>query len=291
MTDARAVWLNPYLSVQRTYDAQILHALMSANTSASKAVAKLRGTTGIGSVVRSAQLSQIQVALHTVIADMFKQVNQTIQAGQHAAAAAVLGASFDWDTLLLNNVYTTTAERRIARANLIGQAPHAIEALIMRLRKGGYPLSQQIYQTRAIADGWLDNAINNAIGRGASWKELAADVKQFINPQTPGGVSYAANRLARTEINNAYHAVSIDHASGSPWVTSMTWRLSNSHPRPDICNTYGNKSFAVDAVPAKPHPQCFCYVVPDVLSEAQFLAAWRRGEYDDYLAATYGKAA
>lgn len=290
--NARDVWLTPYLKLQQAYDVKIANALLSSANSAAAVVKKLAGKQGIGATVRQDQLTQAQSALHSVLATMFKAVQNTIQAGQHSAAAQALSSGFDWDADLLQNVYKTETERNVMRNNLIAAAPYNIEALIIRLRKGGLPLSQQVYKTEALAKGWLNNSINDAVGRGASWKELSNEVKKFINPSVQGGVSYAANRLARTEINNAYHAVAQQDMANKPWVTDVDWELSKSHPRPDVCNAYAQASpYVPDAVPAKPHPQCFCYIVPRVVSNQEFLQGYRNGLYDSYLKATYHIAA
>lgn len=290
--DARLVWLTPYLSLQNSYDSQVIRVLQSAATSAAKEIRKLASKSGIGAIVRRAQLTQIETVLHQVMQQLFLDIGNVTAAGQQAAAARALSAGFDWDSILLHSIYGNNVQQReTMRRNLIAQAPRNIQALIVRLRQGGFPLSQQVYRSNALAQGWVNAAINDALGRGASWNELARDVRQFIDPATPGGASYAARRLARTEINNAYHAVAVEDMASKPWVRQVEWRLSNSHPHLDICNVLASKKYSPADVPAKPHPQCFCYVVPVLLSSAQFLAAWRAGRYDDYLAASYGKAA
>lgn len=290
--DPRNVWLIPYLALQSSYDSQIIRALQDAATSAAKAIRKLAGKPGIGATVRRAQLTQIETVLHQVMEQLFKDVGDITAAGQQAASVRALSAGFDWDHILLQSIYGNDIQQREAmRRNLIAQAPRNIEALIIRLRRGGVPLSQQVYRSRALSQGWVNAAINNALGRGASWSELSNDVRRFIDPATPGGASYAAKRLARTEINNAYHAVAIQDMTAKPWVHSVEWRLSSSHPRPDACNAYAAKRYAPADVPPKPHPQCFCYIVPVLMSSSQFVKAWQSGAYDTYLTATYGKAA
>lgn len=290
--DPRNVWLIPYLALQSSYDSQIIRALQDAAASAAKAIRKLAGKPGIGATVRRAQLTQIETVLHQVMEQLFKDVGDITAAGQQAASVRALSAGFDWDHILLQSIYGNDIQQREAmRRNLIAQAPRNIEALIIRLRRGGVPLSQQVYKSRSLSQGWVNAAINNALGRGASWSELSNDVRRFIDPTTPGGASYAAKRLARTEINNAYHAVAIQDMTAKPWVNSVEWRLSNSHPRPDLCNAYAAKRYSPADVPPKPHPQCFCYIVPVLMSSSQFVKAWQSGAYDTYLTATYGKAA
>lgn len=288
MADARAVWLIPYISLQTQYDRLLIKELQQSADSSRKAVRKLAGRSGIGAVVRREQLTAAEVALREVLRQMFQSIGATVLAGQQEASITALESGFDWDQDLLKNIYgSDKAKRAQMLKSLLATAPHNVDALIMRHRKGGLPLSAQVYNTAALADGWLNRTINSAIGRGANWKELQQDVLQFINPNTPGGASYAAKRLARTEINAAYHAVSIENSKDKPWVKTMTWNLSRSHPHTDICNLLAQSKYAPDDVPAKPHPQCFCYVTPDLLTQKIFIKNLQAGQYDQYIAAHY----
>jgi hypothetical protein len=77
-------------------------------------------------------------------------------------------------------------------------------------------------------------------------------------------------RLARTELNNAFHLSQIYSFYDRPYILGVKWNLSESHPRPDECNEYaqgdhvgmGSGVFRVQDTPAKPHPNCFCYLTP-----------------------------
>lgn len=114
-------------------------------------------------------------------------------------------------------------------------------------------------------------------------RKIAQDVERYIKPTTPGGTHYAALRVARTEMNNAFHDTARQEAKGSPWTQSMQWHLSGRHPEPDECNEYadtdkhalGKGAFPVDDVPDKPHPQCLCFVTPNLPSPAQAVAMLR----------------
>jgi hypothetical protein len=292
MPTAKSVWLTPYLQTQQTYDALIAKALSSAAASAAQAVKNLAGKQGIGATVRAAQLTQAQTALHKVMAAMFKSIGDTVRTGQHAAAVQALSAGFSWDETLLKTVFKNAGQRAAMERALVAAAPFNVEALIIKLRGAGLPLSSQVYKTESLANGWIYKTIDNAIGRGASWNELATEVRQFIDPNTQGGVAYAAKRLARTEINNAYHAVAVDNVADKPWVDQVDWNLSKSHPAQDVCDLLAHRGpYSKTAVPAKPHPQCFCYIVPVLKSQEQFLQEFNSGLYDSYLNAHYAVAA
>jgi hypothetical protein len=166
--------------------------------------------------------------------------------------------------------------------------------MLTRLTKSKIPLSRRVYKSGAMASGALDRQINSALARGASAKELADGVRKSINPSTLGGVSYAAMRLARSEINNAFHVMSIENAQEVPWTDEMEWHLSKVHKKnpSDECERYAKKkTYPADKVPLKPHPQCMCYVTPKSVGWKDFKSELKSGKYDDYFEKKYGMPA
>ena len=92
--------------------------------------------------------------------------------------------------------------------------------------------------------------------------------------------SYAARRLARTEITAAAGRATINAAAANPFVNKIQWRLSASHPKIDICDDYahggpnGDGVYAIDQVPDyPPHPQCLCALLPVVAEDTADLVA------------------
>ncbi len=83
---------------------------------------------------------------------------------------------------------------------------------------------------------------------------------------------YFLKRVARTEAANAFHLAQIKATEDDPYVIGYQWRLSSSHPRPDICDWYASVDFGLgkgvwpkDRVPRKKaHPHCMCYLLPKV---------------------------
>jgi hypothetical protein len=141
----------------------------------------------------------------------------------------------------------------------------------------------------------VDKEIQRALALQLSHEQLAKRVKALVNPRVPGGISYAAERLARTEINNAFHTSQIARREGEPWTEGMKWHLSGSHPRPDACNDYASRSnfsgggpgvFKPGTVPGKPHPNCLCYVTTVTISEDEFIDGFLGGRFDRYVDTT-----
>lgn len=175
------------------------------------------------------------------------------------------------------------------------RAVAGVEAAIQRLSTSAIPLSEQVYKTNALAKGWVDRAVTVGLAQGLSADQLAAKVRSMINPDVAGGVSYASKRLARTEINNAFHASSVARLKASPWTESVKWNLSGSHTDPDVCNEYaqndnmgiGEGLWPPEAVPNKPHPQCLCFITAELPTDEQWVDNYLNGNYDKWLDETY----
>lgn len=281
-------WLLRYLVIQAQFDKKLDKILLEAAQDAAAAAKKLEAKPGIGAAVRRAQIAGAKGAIAKVLSDMWRQIGNMIRAGRFEAQAEALNATFDWDEVLLKRVYPEKAKLDAMRKYLLASADKNVDAMITRVLKTQKPLSAKVYRASALAKGQLDRAINSALARGASTDEIVKVVREFIRPDVPGGVTYAARRLARTEINNAYHAQSIEAQQGKPWVMAMEWHLSKSHRVPDLCNVYAKvKEYPVDQVPDKPHPQCFCYVIPKTVSPEDFEKQFLAGAYRTWVESNY----
>lgn len=284
----------PILRITARNDAEIRRLLEKTAQAAESDIARLAGT-GPGAILRRGQLQLANRALKKTLSNLWKDVGDTIRAGKLDAVVATLDASFTWDEPFFIRAGFSAQKRKSMRQSLLAMSERNIERMLRRFSTTQIPLSKQVYRTNSLTNGWVDNLINRAIGRGLSAKELAKEVRQFINPSVQGGVSYAALRLARTEINNASHATAIAQATEKPWSMGMHWHLSTSHPKRDECDDLAKEDgaglgagiFPPGDVPLKPHPQCFCYVTPEVVGEDEFLKHLIAGDYDDFLSSTF----
>jgi hypothetical protein len=83
---------------------------------------------------------------------------------------------------------------------------------------------------------------------------------------------YNLKRIARTEMSTAMHRAVIASTEADSDIIGYQWRLSSSHPRPDICDYYasvemglGKGVWSKEAVPdEKAHPHCMCLLIPRV---------------------------
>ncbi len=96
---------------------------------------------------------------------------------------------------------------------------------------------------------------------------------------------YEVGRIVRTEGMRAFARASLDRMRSTPGVYAYEWRLSPSHPEPDICDVFaradlhglGPGCYPVGQGPVAPaHPNCTCVMVPKISPES--IRAARRGE-------------
>lgn len=285
-TPARDPAFRAYLLVQRKFDAELAAALEAAARDIERKLRVLRVTPGIGATVRASQLRVTLAAIHEELADLWgNDVTRNVMRGSQAAAKAAESAI----ETLSRTVYASLPERDAEALirSLRASSRAGIQAAYARVPRA---LSAAVYRNQAVSRGIIDGLIRQGLIQGLSAKELAREVYRYVSPTTPGGASYAAMRLARTEINNAFHEQQIKTAH-APGVKAVKWNLSGSHPKPDVCNQYAEEDHAdmgagvyrVGDVPGKPHPHCFCYLTYVTLTPKQFAAAMEAGDFDDEL--------
>lgn len=267
----------------------MLRILQSSSNHIEGELRRLAARSGIGAGIRAEQLALTQAAIHRETARMWAALGDQIEAGRAEAAAAAVDSMYP--SSLLKKVMPAKDYDYLLRSAK-ATAARSIETVEARQTLSRIPLAESVWNTQHLTDGKIDTLINDALARGASAAELAADVRAYVRPDTRGGIRYAATRLGRTEINNAFHATQIQEAVKTPWTLRVKWNLSGSHPRPDECNEYADSTHVEgwDAgewrpheVPAKPHPNCLCFTTPVTDSEDEFIRKFQSGEYDTFL--------
>lgn len=282
----RANWLNRYMDIEQATERSISVALSDAMTDID---ARLQGidSDNLSSNVRRIQYNLALRAIRRILGELFGETANIIRDDRkHAAVAAVEAGVYD-DRDILRAIFPDDGDRERYIASLKATAERNVQNTIIRIIKTERPLSKRVYKSQAFANGLVYRKINNGLARGSSAANIAKDVRDLINPNTKGGVAYAAKRLGRTELNNAFHAQSLAQNQDKPWVDHVNWYLSKSHKyegKPCLCETYARqKRFDKWNVPLKPHPQCYCYTAPVVVDEISFMQNLQIGMYDSYL--------
>jgi len=138
------------------------------------------------------------------------------------------------------------------------------------------------------------------VARGADGEPLPGQPKRIvtITPNPPGYArlldnrrpfagSYAARRLARTEISRAFAEATRRAAERNPFVRGLRWVISNNHPDPDTCDDYaahdegmGRGVYPVRDFPAMPeHPHCRCTAAPAPVADPDDVVNYLRDTY------------
>lgn len=284
--------LKLYLRGERIAVAGIEADLRDASADAARRINKLETKHGIGSVVRRGQLAVIRRELRNVTDGLWQDVNKRIRSAGNAIADAAAKAEETLERILFHNVGKSMSE-----ALVDSQRAYARRTVANYLARGlnGIGLSQRVYKTKSLANGYVDRAVNRVILQGGSWQDIAKNVKPMIEPNTPGGVSYAAKRLARTELNNAFHTTQKASAEVNPFVTGVRWHLSLSHTHEDVCDLLARGHspgqpagvYLAHELPPKAHPQCLCYTTNEVMDENEFLDLVSDPDYLDGLVDEY----
>lgn len=277
--------LTEYLRVQRSTELAILAMLRHAERSVGPELTMIEGMgdLSVSQRIKRLQLAHSLAAIHQTIDHHYAMVGGEIR-GRRSQVAEVAGRSMADAAKIFKTAGLSDREVRTAQASMIRSAQTGVEAAMARAQGSSYvPLSRRVYKTAALSRGQVSRMINDHLAHGSSASELARDVRRFVRPDARGGMRYASTRLARTELNNAFHAVQRDQAIKSPFIERLLWQLSGSHPRPDECNDYEGREFAPGDLPARPHPNCFCYTTPVTASRDQFIENYRAGKYDEYL--------
>lgn len=283
---ARKTW-RTHLRDLQAFDKELAEVLSDAAREAERILRiSLPTDAGIGAKAKRAQMQQALKAIRQLQADMYAGpiTDAMLRSIETTTLHALEG---------LNTINAMGLRKNVAAAvrdSFEYRAKRAAENVRSRLIND-IKLSNKVYKTRALSQRWVEREINRGLALGRSADEIARSVRAMIAPNTRGGVSYAAKRLGRTEINNAFHTSTIRMAGQQPWTEGFQWNLSGSHPRPDICNEYADDDhdgigagiFKPKSVPGKPHPQCLCYLTVVTVDEEEFMDKLLSGSYDKWL--------
>jgi hypothetical protein len=143
---------------------------------------------------------------------------------------------------------------------------------------GGYRLSDRVWRSGLGERTAIDRYMRYHISRGTSAVEMAETLKHFLTGSAaatktpkPYGTngSYAARRLARTEITAAAGRATIAMSEANPMVGGVRWVLSGSHRDVDQCDfnarggPNGDGVYPPSDVPRYPdHPHEMCTLSP-----------------------------
>ena len=274
--------------VRRTegVDRALVKLLAEAAEDAKKAAAKLELAGKLSASARAGQQRIVVKELNDAILRTYENIGYMTIFGEKKAALAAAEAMDD----LTEKLWGSSPAMQDRRRELIRNARSGIEAFVSR-QENLVGLSSRLYRGGIYSNSLVQKEINKALLRGLSAEEFAKNVEGLFRNNVPGGVSYAAMRLARTEINNAFHFTQIRYTREMPWVTGYRWnRSGRANSRPHACSDYANNDsfnmgkgvFPKSDVPGKPHPQCLCFLTTETMGTGQFEKRMRSGAFDKY---------
>lgn len=256
--------------------AEMNQMLADAAQEAERLIPKLIEQHTVGGKLKAAQLALVQRELKVAQSALWGDLGRSLRSG---VGQAVLAAA-DSAEGLLGGVLGQDASWW--RAALREQARAGIDAVLAKAANG-IPLARSVYKAQQLASGLVDRKVSQGLLLGHNAKTIAKSVKDLIRPDVAGGVSYAAHRLARTEINNAYKTSQEKAYADMPWVEGMRWNLSKSHPKRDECNDFAEHGVYPVGERPQSHPNCLCYLTPEQISEDAFIDNFLAGDYNTYL--------
>lgn len=286
-------WIRAYAQVQVVTDQQIVTILADAAEAMRTDMARIisKGRITMSDQIRHQQMATVRKALLEHQSAALRALGRVVEARRLEAAARAIHLGNAMDAYVLDRLGRNSLAQEVLN-NLVYGLEQTTEVALARMGYSYTDLAQNIYNNDVWLGSRIDQRISAMLAQGLSAKEFAREAVDWFNPSTPGGVRYASMRLARSEINNAFHAVSVQQVQDKPWVHAMEWHLSGSHPKADVCDEYANEDkFNLGAgvwpkaeVPRKPHPHCFCYATGVQVGEDEFLNTLLGGGYDDWIA-------
>lgn len=276
--------IQTFSRISRMTDENLLQLLKEASKRSSRAADELAKTRKFGSATRAAQQKMLAKEMNDEMRRLSESMGHLIMFGEREAALAAITAE-EWMQKELFKKMGSDVSRSLKYSARAG-----MDSFVSR-EENKRRLSRLVYGNFNVWSGRIGREVSIGLLRGLSAKELAKSIEGMIDPAVRGGVSYAAMRLARTEINNAFHQTAIRYTREMPWVEGYQWHLSGSHPKADICNDMAGKDHAgmgkgvykKKDVPGKPHPHCYCYITTVTKSPGEFEKQLKRGSYKRYL--------
>ncbi len=181
-----------------------------------------------------------------------------------------------------------TGPRPVA-ADVVTEQRGTYDPWHMWVDPNGYRLSDRIWRAGIYERANIARFLDYHIGQGTSAVDIAELLEDYMTPgarlirtRTPYGRegSYAARRLARTEITAAAGRGTVNAAAANPFVSGIRWSRSSMHGPCDICDERahggenGDGVYPIDEVPDYPaHPHCMCNLSPVTTGDTQSLVA------------------
>lgn len=272
-----------YVRAQQRTDVRIRRLLRRAATDTARILAQGIGPLRDGAASRGSQYQVLRNQVLLLEQNLWAAIQVEVRNGvgnvtalveQHQARLVrLLGADVARADLALLETLESQA------MNLASQLRSQLLA--------SYDITSLAVRNEFIMRMQIDAIVQRGIAQGLSSRQIASQVRALVSPATPGGTSYNALRLSRTEMHNAFHDVTNKAYGSSPWVEAEKWELSGSHGDLDECDELADDDsfglgagvFPKSATPQPPHPNCLCHLNPITIDREEFAKSVSSGGF------------
>ena len=250
--------------------------LMALEMASSQLMALIAQMTESGELEEDERIDRgLYLAKRMAIQNLMDQLGEGISEDISATAAAVTEET----VALMEDLTEKLDDEDLDLSNFAGIPQTVMADYANRVDVEGLKISPNLWANNQTA--LIENQVMSAIVRGQSAISLAQNLEKFVLGGSIGmghSIAYKTMRLARTEINTAYHESRRLSAMASPVVAGMQWRLSNRHPKWDVCDLLADQDlyqmgkgvYPPGQLPPKPHPNCICYTMDKLRSPDQW---------------------
>lgn len=241
-----------------------------------------------------ADYPQIKARIDKLLKNLSKAVTKTIEQATYAEWLAAMKNNDD----IVDKVFSNTSIPKVRLGQYYQQNLKAYDAFQKR-KINGFSLSDRVWNLTGQYRQELEMAIDIGLLDGRSAAKLSQDIRGYLNDPDklfrrvrnargqlqlsknalsyhPGQGVYRSSyknalRLARNEPNMAYRAADFTRWGQIDFILGYEVKLSNAHRIYDICDLLQGrypKTFKFVGW----HPQCFCFVVPILANQEEFLA-------------------
>lgn len=247
--------------------------------------------------IRRSRLQRLRTELDLIAQDGFDAIEGQLRQGMVQGAKNAVEARVQAAVLLMQDINPQVVA--VVPQGFAVLPVNAVKAVMAKEYRGAV-FSDRIWDMQKYTQQTLANTVTKGIVEGKSAKNLAKELEAFLKMtddeyralqrswrevhdeawkvdwKTRGRLKYNTMRLARTELNHAFHEASIQAAYKAPWVRCVKWNLSASHPKYDICDEWatdnkydlGKGCYPPMEAPID-HPNGFCFVTDETVSNEE----------------------
>ena len=209
--------------------------------------------------------------------EMTRGIEQTLKEGARTGKS-INKLVYDMQYSLERNGAAKFAETYATHADDWAMRLYDQGRLLIKTADGAVDWKKAVELQRGLIESLEVNGTKRAAERALSQMELAVNkgsealLSSSLRWWGYDKQLYFLKRIARTEMSTAAHNGVIDATVHDKLILGYQWRLSSSHPSPDICDYYasvemglGKGVYTREAVPrSKAHPHCMCLLIPRV---------------------------